>query len=79
MKHLFIAAAFSALVHIGQAAIPTCAVACLESAVASSTICSRTDILCKCANTSEIELATGSCVVTCGEEEAFGKISVTLF
>jgi len=80
MKYQAVAAAFSVLVHTGQAAVPTCALACLQNAVASSTTCSWTDILCQCAHSAEIEFAASSCVIAaCGEQEALRKNPVTPF
>ncbi|EHK40149.1 hypothetical protein TRIATDRAFT_302587 [Trichoderma atroviride IMI 206040] len=78
MKFTLALATFVAAVY-GQtvADIPACAVPCIESAIASQTTCSDTDLACVCesANFDAIEAASTSCVIAaCGADVAINQV-----
>ncbi|KAL6887986.1 hypothetical protein GGI43DRAFT_388056 [Trichoderma evansii] len=78
MKFTLALATFVVAVY-GQtiADIPACAIPCIDSAIASATTCSTTDLTCVCetSNFDAIEAASTSCVITaCGASVAINQV-----
>lgn len=80
MKYAFVALALAAAVQAQtREDIPSCALPCLDDAVASESSCKTTDIPCICENFTKIRGAATSCILEkCGADVALSTFFFSL-
>ncbi|KAL7949223.1 hypothetical protein V8C42DRAFT_313673 [Trichoderma barbatum] len=77
MKFTLFLATFAAVVY-GQTIddVPTCAIPCIQNAIATATDCDVDDFACACESFDAVQAASISCVIAaCGAAVAIGMYS----